>query len=529
MPDEPDYHVHSQTVGAVGPGATAHFGIPPEQLPDIVRQVGQMIIDQFRATIPEEVRAEVERALREKAPQIDQALTPASTEVSIGRDATGNVIISTASGAVHLSLVERHALRQAVPYVTDADRRVLLALIAQAVSENLAPPSDPAALLQAHLEELAGHLEREEPWATGLRGYVPLATHLNQCFSLRTLPRGVPGPGRHFEERARFDDLAQAVEQATDEDGRPLHRFALLGEPGAGKSTALRKLALQAVRTRLADPTAPFPLFVRLSDHRSGSPAEFLAAEWQRTYGDEAWQKVLHPGSGRSPLRVWLFADGLNEMSPDGYHDRVAAWRRFLRDELPDGNQALVACRVADYGDALALPRLEIQPLDPERIQTFLYNYLPDRADDLWRDLLTDRQRHGDEHSLYGLAANPFWLTMIVAVYRALSSLPEGHADLIERFVDEWLKYEAERPGGRGLSPEEAEAFKQAVARLAYLLLERGQNVPQPLGDVRAWLPERIDVEGKAVATPPDDTLDLAESINLVVVEGEPGARRARF
>lgn len=353
---------------------------------------------------------------------------------------------------------------------------------------------------------------------------MPLAVHLGQCFSLRTLPRG--GPDRRFEERARFDDLAQAVEQATDEDGQPLHRFVLLGEPGAGKSTALRKLALQAVRACLADPAAPFPLFVRLSDHRTGSPAEFLAAEWRRTYGDDAWQQVLEPDPGQP--RVWLFADELNEMRPDGYHERVAAWRKFLR-ELPSGNRALVACRVADYGDALALPRLEIQPLDPERIQTFLHNYLPDRADDLWRDLLADRQRHGDEHSLYGLAANPFWLTMIVAVYRALLSLPKGHADLIERFVDEWLKYEAERPGGRALSPEEAEAFKQAVARLAYPLLERGQNVPQPHGEVLAWLPEQVDVEGKPMATPPDDTLRLAEAVNLVVVEGEPGARTVRF
>ncbi len=467
----------------------------------------------------------IQQALREKAPQVDRALTSTS-ELSIGGDATGSVVLFAGGDVFYLNLTERHALHDALSYVADDDLRNRLALIAQAVSEKLTSPPDPAVLLRAHLEQLAGRLEREQPWARGLQGYVPLATHLNQSFSLRTLPRGVPGPGRHFEERARFDDLAQAVDQAIDEDGQPLRRFVLLGEPGAGKSTALRKLALQAVRARLAAPAAPFPLFIRLSEHRIGSPAEFLAAEWRRTYGDDAWQQVLEPDPDRP--HVWLFADGLNEMSPDGYHDRVATWRRFLHDELPDGNRALVACRVADYGDALGLPRLEIQPLDPERIQTFLRNYLPDRADDLWHDLLADRQRHGDEHSLYGLAANPFWLTMIVAVYGA-EGLPEGHADLIERFVKRWLEYEAERPGGHALSPEGAEAFKRAWARLAYLLLEWGQNVPQPLGDVRAWLPEQVEVEGRPMATSPDDTLRLAESVNLVMVEGEPGARTVRF
>jgi hypothetical protein len=435
----------------------------------------------------------------------------------------GNMVITAGRDVIYLSLTERDALHRALSYVADDDQRHRLALLLEFVSEDLAPPPNPADLLRAHLEQLAGRLEQGR-WAEVLPGYVPLAVHLGQCFSLRTLPRG--GPGRHFEERARFDDLAEAVEQATDEDGQPLHRFVLLGEPGAGKSTALRKLALQAVRARLADPAAPFPLFVRLSDHRTGSPAEFLADQWRRTYSDEAWQHALEPNPDQP--RVWVFADGLNEMSPDGYQNRVAAWSRFLHDELPHGNRALVACRVADYGNALGLPRLQIQPLDPERIQTFLGNYLPDRADDLWRDLLADRQRHGDEHSLYGLAANPFWLTMIVAVYRAVG-LPEGHAALIEHFVDEWLRYEAKRPGGHARSPEEAEAFKRAWARLAYPLLERGQNVPQPLGEIRAWLPEQVDVEGKPMTTPPDDTLRLAESVNLVVVEGEPGARTLRF
>jgi len=500
MPDEPDYHVNAETVGAVGPGATAHFhlhGFTPEQM--------------------------------EKFENLLRLLASTDTKLAVGRDVTGSIVI-VAGGDVRLNLdpAEHHALGQAMPHITDDDQRIRLALFNQATSENLAPPPDPAALLRYHLEKMAGHLEREEPWATGLRGYVPLATHLDQRFTLRLPPRGEPGPGRHFEERDRFDDLAQAVEQATGEDGQPLHRFVLLGEPGAGKSTALRQLALQAVRERLADPAAPFPLFVRLSDHRAGSPAEFLADQWRHTYGDEAWQQVLHPGPGRPPLRVWLLADGLNEMSPDGYHDRVAAWRRFLRNELPEDNHALVACRVADYGVGLDLPRLEIQPLDPERIQDFLRKYRPERADDLWRDLLADHEQHGDEHSLYGLAANPFWLTMIVAVYGD-EGLPQGHAGLVERFVGDWLKYEAERDGGRALSPEEAEAFKQAVGRLAYPLLERGQNIPQPHGQVLAWLPEQVDVDGELMATPADDTLRLARSVNLVVVEGEPGARTARF
>ncbi|MCR4408018.1 MAG: SUMF1/EgtB/PvdO family nonheme iron enzyme [Anaerolineae bacterium] len=216
-------------------------------------------------------------------------------------------------------------------------------------------------------------------------------------------------------------------------------------------------------------------------------------------------------------------------MDPQGYHQRMAAWRRFLHEELPPRQRAIVACRVADYGNGLDLPRLEIQPLDPQRIQQFLREYLPDRAEDLWRDLLADRERHGEAHSVYGLAANPFWLTMIVAVYRA-GGLPESHADLVERFVDNWLQYEGQRPGGRACSPEEIAAFKIALSQMAYPFLERGQNTPQPEALARTWLPEReVEVSGRPVPTPCDETLRLAESINLIVREGRPEARTLRF
>jgi hypothetical protein len=142
----------------------------------------------------------------EKITKLAHLLASTNIETSISGDATGNMVITAGRDVIYLSLAERQALPRAVPYVADADQRVPLALTGLFVSEDLAPGPDPAALLQTHLEEVAGRLEREEPWATGLRGYVPLAIHLGQCFSLRTLPRGGPGPGRHFEERARFND-----------------------------------------------------------------------------------------------------------------------------------------------------------------------------------------------------------------------------------------------------------------------------------------------------------------------------------
>ena len=45
-----------------------------------------------------------------------------------------------------------------------------------------------------------------------------------------------------------------------------LRRLAVLGEPGAGKSFSLERIACEAARRALRDPAAPVPLLLRLAD-----------------------------------------------------------------------------------------------------------------------------------------------------------------------------------------------------------------------------------------------------------------------
>ena len=80
-----------------------------------------------KVVVPEPTTQQV---LREKAPQLDRALTSASTEVPTGGDAMGNMVITAGRDVIYLSLTERDALHRALSYVADDALRHRLALLA---------------------------------------------------------------------------------------------------------------------------------------------------------------------------------------------------------------------------------------------------------------------------------------------------------------------------------------------------------------------------------------------------------------
>ncbi len=89
-----------------------------------------------------------------------------------------------------------------------------------------------------------------------------------------------------------------------------LPRFVLLGDPGAGKTTALRHLAVASARRRLASPRlSPLPLVKSLPRWREDeSFADFIARGWPF----EKHPLTLAAAGDLADL------DGLNEMGELG-------------------------------------------------------------------------------------------------------------------------------------------------------------------------------------------------------------------
>jgi len=515
----PDNRAEADITGSVGNGAgQAAVGKGIIQTGDITYGPSHKTIfhgQTFQDTL----------ALAQVLADLMRAADPARVHEILTRDGEGNVVVGREEAV--LSPLQAEALVQALhalPPDTPAGVRRQLAALAQALSGDLVPPADFA----RRAREYAARQRRDQRSPTvRAEAEEPLYVPLQLRFRRAIL---APGDTLFRREERTYDDIRTAVEAPNPASlqGEPFPALVLLGDPGAGKSTSLRHLGLALLRAVLDDPSAPLPLFVSLGDHAAGAPMDFLTGQYHRWYGDEQFSPILAAG------RLWLLADGLNEMPADDerdYEARVKAWRLFFQEEFPPGNRALVACRIADYGTGLALPRLEVEPMDEGRIQDFVarrFQDAPEQRENLWQALLDDRKARGPERGLYGLARNPFWLVILVDVYRDLDHLLENRAALVQHFVDRWLAYEADRPG-RVLTGKKRAALQLALDRLAFAMLWEGQNAPQPRSWALSCLPERVDVGGDPVDTEPRRTLALAESACLLECRGQPEARAVRF
>jgi very-short-patch-repair endonuclease/formylglycine-generating enzyme required for sulfatase activity len=283
---------------------------------------------------------------------------------------------------------------------------------------------------------------------------------------------------------------------------RNYRRVALIGDPGAGKTTTLERLAYEYASTAAEESSEPYkeplPLFIRLGGYTGDDFTTFL----ENAFSGLHLRDYL-------PNRIVLLLDGLNEMPP-AYHHLLEAW---LRDH-PDV-PVIVSCRKLDYVERkLPLTRIDVSPLDLERVRLFMGNYLEDEDRDklFWalagyearrawdwyqrntkdvsyqnffnaedepgigwepkrKSLDAIRQRPREQHTLpdmLGVVTNPFLLSIVIEIFALTGEPPRNKGDLFGRFVA-LLMQERGRTAVRPDRPWIAdERQKAALAALAY-------------------------------------------------------------
>jgi hypothetical protein len=348
--------------------------------------------------------------------------------------------------------------------------------------------------------------------------------------------------GRRQIERVPVDDLREAAAR--------YRRLVVLGEPGSGKTTTLRRLAYDAALAAQADPNAPLPLFVPLGAYTGPEPAlRYTQDTFRELAGDLADHLPAYLRNGR----LLLLLDALNEMPGADYAERVSRIQKLL-DQFPDA-PVVVTCRALDYVETLRLEKLEIKPLDPERQSKYLERYLgeadgealfwqmmgkeygalwrawraaggswaqfwtaermPDavykrttgRQDSLWAGL-----RKGDLPPMIALGRNPFMLVMTAHVYAAGDgTLPANRGRLFAAFVDTLLAREETRDHA---SPWlGGDAMRRGLSALAFAMQqagERGTSVEE------AWAKRQLTRH----AADPGALLYLAASATLLDLSG---------
>ncbi|MCP4379406.1 MAG: SUMF1/EgtB/PvdO family nonheme iron enzyme [bacterium] len=270
-----------------------------------------------------------------------------------------------------------------------------------------------------------------------------------------------------------------------------VRRAALLGKPGSGKSTTLRKLAMDLISRAKADADAPIPVLVSLGDWTEVQDLDAFLADSRR---------VPEIGETLTALacdhRLVLLLDGLNEIPTGQRENKTTQVRKYLQ-ALDDDAPVYVTCRSDDYPALdLGLDTLSLEPLAPPRVREVLHHWLQleyraegeERAERLFWHLAGDPalagvldawlkagadevlfwsveeiprdnpdvysstsipedklwERHvRDPRSLIHLAANPFMLTMLFRVWLfEQETLPRNRGELFTRFVDTLLDRE---------------------------------------------------------------------------------------
>jgi hypothetical protein len=170
-----------------------------------------------------------------------------------------------------------------------------------------------------------------------------------------------------------------------------VRRLAVLGEPGAGKSFSLGRIACELAHAALADPAQPVPVLVALGLWTDpAEPLEAFIARCSLPPPPRAQAGSKQSADTRAALlpedidslrragRLLLLLDAVNEIPPGQRRNKSAAIAALAQD---DHLAALVlSCRQRDFEAELQgrLPfdTLRLQPLQPWQVRDFLHRTL---------------------------------------------------------------------------------------------------------------------------------------------------------
>ena len=228
---------------------------------------------------------------------------------------------------------------------------------------------------EARYQPLAGQERQGPSLARSHKGLRTELTVLFQAFHQ-------PAQALHDQAPTPWADVLGAYRSLP---GRRIRRLAVLGEPGAGKTFSLERIACHHARLALASTDAPLPLLVRLGQWTRETPLQAFIEGQLGALGP-------HFSALRDQGRAVQLLDGLNEIPPGQRQFKAAQMRQLAEDERFAA--VVLSCRQTDYASDYSLPfdTLTLQPLTPPQVHRFLQRaYSLDKGAELGAALAEQR------------------------------------------------------------------------------------------------------------------------------------------
>jgi predicted nucleotidyltransferase/transcriptional regulator with XRE-family HTH domain len=361
------------------------------------------------------------------------------------------------------------------------------------------------------------------------------------CQPLATQPEELVEEEVRVEEPAELT-IAQCLQH---------HRHLLiLGEPGSGKTTALRHAARSYARGALPEGGYPnhsrIPLMVRLADFARARESDgemtlvrFVVIQTLRDASPEYWTQVeRYLGLELEKGTCLVLLDGLDEVGDDT--DLSTGLQRFINNF--GQNQFVLSSRIVGLDtrpwQKLNFTRFQVSRWREKDIREFAWRWygaqsmvgkkqkkqLEQRAEDLTTAIL-------NHPPLRAIATNPLMLTILAALHHSCAALPRRRVDIYAKIVEVMLEtWEAGKRGARPGEPLhgivlEAREFGWLLDRLA-LGMQREGHVLRPrwwvTDSVQRFLQEELALDGNLVKEQSERVIRyLCERIGLLVERGD--------
>ncbi|MBH8563578.1 NACHT domain-containing protein [Nostoc sp. CENA67] len=216
----------------------------------------------------------------------------------------------------------------------------------------------------------------------------------------------------------------------------------VLGGPGAGKSTFLRKMGLEALKGKKAEFQHDcIPVFLELKRLTSNIDIEKLIAEefgiCRFPFPEEFTAKALEKG------KLLILLDGLDEVPQKNLTEAINQIQNFV--DKYDQNRFIASCRTAAHRSGFRrFSDVAMADFDDVQIQQFIDNWFHSEVD---RQVKTSEKcwellQKSENSAAKELAHTPLLLTFLCLVYDRSQNFPDNRSVLYRKalriLLEEW-------------------------------------------------------------------------------------------
>lgn len=296
-------------------------------------------------------------------------------------------------------------------------------------------------------------------------------------------------------ERFKIDELEEQI------ISRRHAAYGIHGNPGAGKTTLVRELALRMCRRISEDPLSDIPLPIILHANRYSSNESFTNIICSKL---QIHEENLNQYAKQNCLVI--FIDGINEIRRKHVRNSLVEIES-IHSGVPN-SVLLITSRMKRLFQGIDFKELRLTPFDNKDVKNYLLRKFEDAevAKSFYSELL-------EIPRLMELCRNPLLLYMLTDVSEESPHVPQNRGRLLNEFMNRFLERER-----RLLTPVKPTTVRRVLSKLAYYMQE-SDSVALPEIEVESKVGEFTSRFQKGLGSV--DVMDKLNDANLLSEVGK--------